>query len=153
MLPILVDYTDLLDRQFTEIKDAIQDLPPEAFDWSPGLEMNTLGVLVVHTAGSTRYWIGDIAGRDSSNRVRATEFETAGQDAARLIALLDEVQGHCQAVVARLTHDDLIAQHETGFSNLPTVSGMWGLTHALEHAAQHVGHIQITRQLWDQHQT
>ena len=82
--------------------------------------------------------------------MRATEFETAGQDVARLVALLDEVQAHSHAVLARLTHDDLVARHATSFANLPSVSGMWGLTHALEHAAQHVGHIQMTRQLWEQ---
>jgi len=26
----------------------------------------------------------------------------------------------------------------------------WALLHALDHTAQHLGHMQITRQLWDQ---
>ncbi|NIU62141.1 MAG: DUF664 domain-containing protein, partial [Gammaproteobacteria bacterium] len=26
----------------------------------------------------------------------------------------------------------------------------WSLLHALDHVAQHTGHVQITRQLWDQ---
>ena len=34
--------------------------------------------------------------------------------------------------------------------NEKTFSVGWCLTHALEHTALHLGHIQLTRQLWEQ---
>src|SRR4030042_1833836 len=43
-----------------EVLKALDALPPEALDWSPGPEMNSLTVLVMHIAGSERYWVGDV---------------------------------------------------------------------------------------------
>ena len=52
-------YTDLYSL-FHEVHDdlakAIDGLPPEALDWVPGAEMNSITVLVVHLCGAERYW-------------------------------------------------------------------------------------------------
>ena len=68
------EYLALLDSCHNGILGALQGLPVEALDWSPGPEMNSLSVLVFHTTGSERYWIGDVAMDEFSNRDRAAEF-------------------------------------------------------------------------------
>ena len=63
--------------------------------------------------------------------------------------LLDSAMEDVRPVLETLTPDDLdkmrfSRRHGKDFSV------MWGLLHALEHWGEHVGHLGLTRQLWDQ---
>lgn len=149
MLPLLQAYMERLEALHGEIWRAIADLPPEALDWTPGPEMNSMGVLIAHTAGAERYWIGDVAGEDRSGRVRAAEFETRGQGVDALATLLTDTLIHSRRVLERLTVADLAAMRLSVQDN-QDYSTAWCLAHALEHTGLHLGHIQVTRQLWDQ---
>ncbi len=151
MLPILIDYLDRLQALHADMHRALDGLPQDALDWSPGPDMNSLTVLVVHAAGAQRYWIGDVAGRDASGRDRAAEFRTQGLDAAALTARLDAALAHSRAVLEGLTLPDLEALRPASRDGRE-VTVAWALAHALEHTAVHVGHMQIVRQLWEQRQ-
>jgi uncharacterized damage-inducible protein DinB len=149
MLAIFEAYLELLESLYANIHQAIAGLPPEALDWTPGPDMNSIGILTAHVAGSTRFWIGDIVGGDPSGRNRDAEFETHQVDAETLAARLEAVLAHTRTILARLTLADLETKRlsprhgeEYGVS--------WILLHVLEHTGIHVGHIQLTRQLWDQ---
>ena len=149
MQPFYTAYYDRLKSIYTDIERTIDGLPQAALDWVPRPDMNTFAVLITHTAGATRYWIGDVAGQDPSVRVREEEFRTHGVDAAILSRRLAAVLEHTRGVLEALSTDDLGAQrmsprHQEIFS----VSD--ALLHALDHAALHLGHMQIARQLWDQ---
>ena len=74
MQTFFTDYINLLEEHHREILEALEGLPPSALDWIPGSDMNSINVLVFHITGSTRYWIGDIAAQESSNRDRDAEF-------------------------------------------------------------------------------
>jgi uncharacterized damage-inducible protein DinB len=142
--------SDRLSALHRNIEKAIDGLPDEALDWSPGPDMNSIGVLLAHTLGSQRYWIGDIAGQEPSGRVRETEFEVRGLTTVEIRRHMSETLSHSQAVLARLS-PDVLDQKRT-----PTIYGRevtvaFALAHALEHTALHTGHIEITRQLWDQY--
>ena len=149
MLPIFEAYLNLLESQHNSICQAIADLSSEALDWTPGPEMSSMAVITAHVAGSMRYWIGDIAGNEPSNRDRAAEFETQKVDAAALVARLEASLTHSRTVLERLTLEDLNAKRLSPRHG-EEYSVSWALLHALEHTALHVGHIQLTRQLWEQ---
>lgn len=124
-------------------------LPAEALDWSPGLEMNSITVLVAHTAASQRYWIGDVAMQEPSGRVRSDEFVTKGLTSEALQQQLAAAMEYTRQAIGRLATEDLRAmrlsptgEHEHSVA--------YALLHSLEHTAQHVGHLQMTRQLWEQ---
>jgi uncharacterized damage-inducible protein DinB len=140
---------ELLESLHMGIKEAIAELPQEAIDWSPGEGINSLGVLVIHTAGAERYWIGDVIGRDPSGRVRDDEFIVEGLSAANLFKRLDEVFSHSQRTLATLELEDLDSVC-TSPRDGRKLSVAWCLAHALEHTALHLGHIQITKQWWQQ---
>ena len=147
-----VEYLQALRSQHVALKQTLLEAPAAALDWSPTPDANSLTVLVVHVAGAQRYLLGDLLERRSSQRNRDSEFSTHQVDAASLIALLDAAMAEATAFIEPLTLDDLAqerysARHDRNF----TVA--WLLNHALEHAAQHVGHAQLTRQLWDQQES
>ena len=142
------DFFERLSEQHEGFKDALEGLPPEALDWRPGPEMNSIAVLVTHTAGAQRYWIGEVAGQDPASRHRPSEFEASNQSVESLTRRLDEVLAHSQQVLSQLEMEDLQEiRHDFLFDD--NVSVAWCLAHALDHTALHLGHVQITRQLWD----
>lgn len=156
MHPFYADYLERLDILHDDFKRAIHGLAVEALDWVPGSDMNSLCVLVVHTCGAERYWIGDVAAQNPSNRVRADEFKAHGLDEAALTATLDQALDFARQTLAAFSLDELAAPRPLpNPKNRPTTklesfTAGWALLHALEHTAQHSGHAQITRQLWEQ---
>ena len=147
------DYLQRLIDLHQDILNAIKDIASEALDWTPiqhaTSEMNAINVLVTHICGSERYWIGDIACGDDSDRVRAEEFKVSGLDAANLTAKINLATQYAQSALEKLQFDDLPLEKSRLHDGRPVTAG-WALLHALEHTAIHLGHIQITRQLWDE---
>ncbi|MBL8155167.1 MAG: DUF664 domain-containing protein [Anaerolineae bacterium] len=156
MHPFYADYLERLEILHDDFKQAIAGLPIEALDWVPGPDMNSLCVLVIHTCGAERYWIGDVAAQNPSNRVRADEFKAHGLDEAALIATLDQALDFARQTLAHFSLDELTAPRplpnprNRPTTKLESFTAGWALLHALEHTAQHSGHAQITRQLWEQ---
>ena len=142
------DYLERLDTLHHEINKAFEGLQQEALDWVPGQGMNSLAVLVFHTAGSLRYWIGDVAGDDPSGRDRPAEFLTRGVDLNALNGRLAESFAYAHDFLPTLRFEDLSSIRTSPLTNRQVTIG-WALAHALEHTALHTGHIQLTRQLWD----
>ena len=151
MEQLFTDMTERLETLYKAIAAAVEDLPAEALDWKPAPEMNSFAVLLAHTAGALRYWVGDVAGERSSGRVRAQEFETHGQDAAALLGRLRAAVDDGRETLATLDPARLGEVRTAGmFNEQRTVA--FALLHGLEHTAIHTGHLQMTRQLWDQQQ-
>lgn len=147
------DYLERLTKLHQGIIEAIKDLPPEALDWvpiaTPNAEMNSINVLVTHLAGAERYWIGDMALSNPSGRVRAEEFQVEGLTVENLIEMINQLSQYAQTELAKIDIDILDEMHHSqAFDKTFTVS--WSLLHALEHTAIHLGHIQLTRQLWEE---
>jgi uncharacterized damage-inducible protein DinB len=147
------DYLQRLADLHQDILDAIENLPPEAMDWTPlhetSSDMNSINVLVTHLCGAERFWIGDVASGDPSGRVRLQEFQVRGMNASVLADKIDTATKYAQAMLAKMSIDDL-AEEGSSPGDDKTFTVGWALLHALEHTATHLGHIQITRQLWDE---
>lgn len=145
-------FQDLLQRFETihkGIETDVAELPAEALDWKPGPDMNSIAIILAHTAGSWRYWVGDVAGGLPSGRVRAEEFETFKVSTAEMLGRLNAALDTTRQVLSQLDLSRLVEVRTVGMLNEERTVG-WALLHALEHTALHAGHIQVTRQLWDQ---
>jgi uncharacterized damage-inducible protein DinB len=145
-------FRDLFDR-FQELhsgmEDVLQGLPQGALDWVPGAGMNSLAVLAVHTAGSQRYWVGDVVAGEPSGRDRDAEFRVRGLDAAQLVERLQRSLRFSRGALDGLSLEDLSALR-TSPANPREFTVGWALAHALDHTALHLGHMQLTRQMWEQ---
>lgn len=142
---LLEHYRDL----HAEVVKAIDALPPEALDWVPGPEMNSISVLTMHFSGSERYWVGDVVRGDPSFRNRDAEFQTKGMDAAALKQRLADLDAYETAVFETLKVRDLEAFKVSPRDGRSVTVG-WALLHALQHSAVHLGHIEILLQQWKQ---
>jgi hypothetical protein len=141
-------YYDLLNNLYTEMESLLKDISQEALDWSPGVDMNSIAVMAAHTAGATRFLIGEMVGGKSFDRNRPAEFETAEVSAGDLSGSLHVTMEVCKSVLEDLRLGDLLAVRiHPRDGKEHTVA--WCLGHALEHFAQHLGHMQITLQMWD----
>jgi uncharacterized damage-inducible protein DinB len=147
MLGLFTAYLQQLEALHADMNSAINDLPVEALNWSPGPGLNSVAVLAAHTAGSERYWIGDVMARDDSRRDRAAEFRTQASSGAELIDRLEAVLAHSRNVLGHLTLEDL-DEKRLAPSDQREVTVAWALVHALEHVATHLGHVQMMRDVW-----
>lgn len=137
-----------LQKAHEEIKAVLVALPPEALDWSPGAGMNTAAALATHVAGAERWLIGELAGREPAARNRDAEFLVAGRPAEELCGLLDATLAHSLAVLARVTGDDVAREFTHPRTGQIHTAG-WAIVQAVGHAGTHLGHLEMTRQLWD----
>lgn len=147
---ILTEILDRLQAMHRAVDKALEGLPDEALDWTPGPDMNSLGVLLAHTLGAERYWIGDVAMGLPSDRDRDAEFRMSGISATAFARQAQDTLGYSQSVLSQLTTEQLGEERVAPlFGQRVTVAH--AILHGLEHTALHAGHIEITRQLWDQH--
>ena len=140
------DYLERLEGLQRGLHKDVRDLPAEAMDWSPGPEMNSVAVLLAHITGVLHEGI-DIALDDPPGRVRAQEFQTRGVVSAEMLRRLDAVIDDARGALPRLGLEDL--DKERNDDDGPISCGM-ALLHALEHAYLHLGHTQLTCQIWRQ---
>ncbi|HLO15377.1 MAG TPA: DUF1572 family protein [Anaerolineales bacterium] len=131
-----------------EVLKSLEELPSETLDWIPGPEMNSLSVLIIHLSGAERYWIGDVIKGDSSHRNRDAEFEVSGLSRAALKGRIGDLETYEKAAFEGMRLEEL--EEERVLPDGRKHSVAWALSHALEHSAIHVGHIQMLSQLWKQ---
>src|SRR5687768_680624 len=119
------DYLNLMQGCHNDILEALEELPPAALDWKPGHDMNSISVLVFHLTGSERYWIGDVAAHDSSQRDRDSEFRVYDVDVNVLKKRLADNLEYALNVLDKLDIQDLKTNRETTSGNEVTVG--WAL--------------------------
>ena len=143
------EYLNLLEDCHNSILRALDGLPPAALDWVPGSEMNSISVLLYHLTGAERFWIGDVAAQESSDRDRDAEFRIQGLEVDTLQKRLEDTLAYAQRVLEPMSLQDLESSRPSPRDGRD-VKVAWALLHALEHATLHLGQIQLTRQLWEQ---
>lgn len=149
MDPIITAIVAELTKQHDNLKKTMQGASQEALDWKPGPETNSLCVLAVHVAGAEKFWIGDLTTGRPSTRDRAAEFKVSAIPLAELEATLDTALEDSIAVLTTLSVPDLAAnRYIERYSREQSVGT--NILHALTHIALHVGHAELTRQMYDQ---
>lgn len=143
------DYLNLLQDCHNGILEALEGLPTAALDWTPGADMNSISVLVFHLTGAERFWIGDIAAQDPTERDRDAEFRVHDVEMDVLKRRLADNLDYARKVLDKMSLQDLEATRIRP-SDGREFTVAWALLHALDHATLHLGQIQITRQLWEQ---
>lgn len=146
----LQNYLDRIENLRAQISELVSGLSAEALNWRPvegedDHATNSLGALATHVAGAEHFWIAEVIGGRVQTRDREAEFRVQANDAATLIRLLAEVGAETREVLAAFSDDDLGQPRQREGR---TVTVRWGLLHVVDHTALHLGHMQLTYQLW-----
>ena len=146
----LDNYLQRIEDLRRQVSELIADLPADALNWCPienveEFATNSLAVLAAHIAGAEHFWIGEIVGGRSPTRDRDAEFVTQATAAAELVRLLEEIGTETREVFSGLGAADLDGVRE---ARGRTVSVRWCILHVIDHTALHLGHMQLTYQLW-----
>jgi len=150
MLKEIQGYLTSLHELSNQVVSLLDGLPQEALDWRPiqgekELATNSLVAIATHLAGSETYWIKEIIGHQPIQRDREAEFVTQGVKATELKARLDAAAKIAEEVLSPLTESQL--EEGRKFRDR-SITVRWGILHVIEHFATHIGHMQLTRQLW-----
>ncbi len=149
MISELQNYLERIEDLRGQIKDLVADLPAEALNWRPidseDHATNSLAIMATHVAGAEHFWMAEAIGQYPSTRNRDAEFVTETSTAAELLDRLEKVGQETKEVFATLSEADL--NHIRQVQDRE-VSVRWAILHVVDHTALHLGHMQITYQLW-----
>jgi uncharacterized damage-inducible protein DinB len=150
MQPYLAANLAVLEEMYDHLAELIRPLDEACLNWSPPIpETNSIAALVVHIAGSIDNWLGR-ALDEPVQRDRDAEFR-ARHDAEALLASIEQSRRRVRERFDRLEAVDpgtvrrvrrLQSEGETSL----TVA--WCVEHAVIHAGEHWGQIQLNRQLY-----
>ncbi len=150
MLKEIESYLSFLQDLRNQMKDLLKGLPADALDWKPivatgDLATNSVGSMTLHLAGSENFWMREIIGGQPIQRNRDAEFAAKGDTAADLISKLEMAARGAEEILASINAGKL--EENRKFRDR-TVTVRWAILHVIEHYAVHLGHMQLTRQLW-----
>jgi uncharacterized damage-inducible protein DinB len=148
MHPEVAATNAILDEQWAEIREIAQAIGPDGLHYVPQQGMNSTSVIVRHVAGSQEWWIGELLGGQPVHRNRDGEFAAADVDLDGVLQQLDESIGTVRQVLDSLAADDL---NQTRIYRDQIVTTHWILARVVSHVSVHVGHLQMTRQLWERY--
>lgn len=153
-------YRQLFAEKYAELNELLEGLPTEGLLWKPlerspwKGEVASVGWLTAHAVSSTVYllrraeWIlgrrewGDVDGDEGPE-----EFGPANHDPAYLRARVQRTHAYANEFLESLTQDDLAASRQQ--PKRPRVRSVrYDIHHSIEHMSQHIGHAQLTRQLY-----
>ena len=150
MLQEIQDYLTELDDLRTQIKGLLEGLPQEGLDWRPiegegDLATNSLGVIATHLVGSETFWSSELIGGKKVDRDRDSEFKAKGISSSELKGKMDKSGQLTQEILSSLKKKQL--EEKRNWRDR-SINVRWCIVHLITHFSQHLGHMQLTRQLW-----
>ena len=145
MDPVVDKIAEQFQVVHANLRDQVRDLSVEELNWKPAPEANSIAVLVVHTLGSEAEVLRIVA--DVPNvRDRDAEFLATANDAGDLLREIDQADSYLEAIAPRITAENLAAERPRG--DRPPQTGLHWLLTNYGHAREHLGHIELTKQLY-----
>ena len=141
-------YIERLQYLRDQVSELLEGTSEHELNWTPLAEdTNSAIVLATHIAGSESHWVHQVAGGIDVHRNREAEFEVSASDPSEILALLRKTGQTTKEVLGNVSTADLDKAGGTGPSGAP-VTGRWAVLHAIEHIGQHLGHLDLTKQLY-----
>jgi uncharacterized damage-inducible protein DinB len=143
----------VLDRIGAETLRLCEQFEAKQLNAPLGLpESNTAFQLATHIAGATEFWVVEMGGGIAVRRDRPQEFRASGsieQLRARYADWMSEVRSVLESIddrgLSRVVTPKAEYAAAGGLASELTVADC--ILHAIEHAALHLGHLEITRQI------
>jgi hypothetical protein len=140
------DFLDCLESIHGKVKWLVASLPQSALDWSLQPGVGSLCMLVSHIAGSERYWLREVVGREQPIRRPGSVYRVTGLDSRELCQRLDVSLGSCRKVLENYEAGDLDDKRISPRDGRE-VTVRWALLHVMDHTISHHWDIISIRQL------
>ncbi len=158
MSPEIRLYLQQIEDVRGQIRALIENIPvddlPEALNWRPiaGSDhaTNSLGVMAIHVAGAEHFWLGEVIGGMPTTRDRDSEFQTQIETGREILERLAVVDAETRPILEALTSANL-EETRLARGKVHHVRGI--ILHVINHSALHLGHMQLTYQLWMRRQS
>ncbi len=153
MTPELTLYAAQLQTLIDRVCQAVEELGGAQLNWRPPVaEANSVYVIATHTLGNAEAWVLGIACGQPIERDRPAEFRSSGADAAPIVARARDLQRRFDDALRALPDSALDELRDAppylwGAGEARQVSAREALIHVIEHASNHLGHIDLTRDL------
>ena len=150
MISEVDNYLTRIEDLRGQVSSLLAELPSEALNWRPiesagDHATNSLASLAAHIAGAEHFWIGEVVGGQPKTRDRDAEFATVAFRVPELIHRLAGVAAETRQVFSTLSGPALNGTRQVQGR---IVVVRWCLLHVVDHTSLHLGHMQITYQLW-----
>lgn len=144
----LIEISGQLARLHGKVTALLVGTPTEALNWRPCPGANSIYSQVIHILGSEQYLIATLVGGQNIVRDRESEFHAAGHDRDQLFLEIARVGTLSQEII----HDLAMRTDDVLSNTVMTTTGrhnLWYCLHfAIEHTALHLGHMELTVQMW-----
>ena len=147
MEPTIETVVDLFRSVHQQLRDIVREMDSDQLNWSPAPKANSVAVIVTHTLASeldTLLLVRDLTG----DRDRDAEFRTVAPGASDLLAAIDRADELLTQHGEHIIVDDLMATR-TRPNRDPQIGLHW-LINNYGHAREHLGHLQLTTQMYQQ---
>lgn len=142
----LQGFNHALASNLQRVIACIESLDGEELNWRPAAaEANTLYVLAVHIMGNVEENVLGIACEEDVRRDRATEFAAEGDSAGGLVERARDLIGRIAEGLERIEGSDLGVEVE--HPRRGRLTAREALLLATRHSAEHVGQMELTRDL------
>jgi hypothetical protein len=133
----------------SDMQFLIKGVPAAGLNWQPGTNTNSLWAITLHTLGTTLHLLSTAADIEPRWQAwqRATELAATGDDPGLLLQAIRNMDDFLDKVFSVLEEESPGAERDWLGKPKPI---SYLVSHAVEHAGRHVGHMELTRQLWDQ---
>ena len=151
-------YRRLFDDKYAELDKILAGMPVEALLWkpAPGDDIAGLGWLLGHAVSSTVFllkraeWVmGRIDWKEIQGDQGKEEFTEANHDSEQMRARARRTQEYVHGFLAGISAGDLDSSRPHAKRPELVFTARFEIQHAIEHLSQHIGHAQLTRQLWE----
>ena len=141
-------FWDSIAGTLDSLVGTLEGLSDAQLDWRPPApDTNSLDVLVTHTLGNVNESVLEIFGGQQVHRDRDSEFraQASGNAAQQLKERWQQLRPLAEAVLAALTPEELHRSYS--HPRRGQIGGYDVLLLVATHAAQHLGHAELTRDL------
>ena len=129
----------LLNEHWPRLKACVEPLIVEQIWWRPNEASNSVGNLLLHLNGNVTQWLVTSFNKGEDKRDRPAEFAAeGGQSGVELLERLGATIDAADAVLKRLTAEDLLAPYEIQGYHMTALEAIY---HVLEHFSLHYGQI------------
>ncbi|MBM3960137.1 MAG: DUF1572 domain-containing protein [SAR202 cluster bacterium] len=138
-----------IERIHEAAKKAVRKAGDAGVKWTPAVpDANSIAVIVTHMCGSEAQWVHKYIGGRNVERNRDSEFKTPINTAKGLVEALDKAGAATRQALEKETSATLnraVTSHNPAIAK----NARDCVLHSLSHQATHIGHLEMTLQLWE----